>query len=122
VATLQETHKVLKAHKVRPKSCDGKDFSIEELVAELRRPRALRHASGMNVRNSTWQNLYLKRNRIENEYFHGPIIELGAEYDIPVPNNETALELVRECHRKKLGPGSYRLSDVLKAVEDRTQS
>ena len=98
------------------------EFTIEELVSELRRPRAPRHASGMNVRNSTWQNLYLKRDQIENDFFHGPIIELGGKYDIPVPYNKTALALVQECHRKQLGPGSYRLSDVLKAVEDGTQS
>jgi 2-dehydropantoate 2-reductase len=122
VATLLETQKVLKAHKVRPKSCDGKDMSIDELVAELQRPKAPRHSSGMNVRNSTWQNLYLQRERVENEFFHGPIIQFGADYDIPVPYNEVALELVQECHRKKLGPGAYRLSEVLEVVEGRTQS
>lgn len=119
---LEEAKKVLKAHKVRPRSCDGKDMTIDETIAELRRPRAPRHSSGMKVHNSTWQNLYLKRDRIENEFFHGPVIELGREYGVPVPCNEVALELVTKCHREQLGPGALRLSDVLEAVDERNQS
>ncbi|MGD8413489.1 MAG: 2-dehydropantoate 2-reductase, partial [Candidatus Latescibacterota bacterium] len=116
VSVLEEAKKVLKAHKVKPRSCDGKDMTIDEIIADLRRPRALRHSSGIKVPNSTWQNLYLKRDEIENEYFHGPVIELGRKYNIPVPYNEVALELVAACHRNQTGPGSLRLSDVLAAV------
>jgi len=122
VAILEESRKTLKAHKVRPRSCDGKDMTIDEIIADLRRPRAPRHSSGMMVHNSTWQNLYLKRDQIENEYFHGPIIELGRQYDVPVPYNEVALEMVEKCHREQVGPGALRLSDVLSAVEERNQS
>lgn len=121
VAILEETKKVLKAHKVRPKSCDGKDMLIEEMIAELRRPRAPRHASGMKVQNSTWQNLYLKRDKMENEYIHGPVIELGRKYDIAVPYNEVALELVDKCHKEELGPEALRLSDILATVKERNQ-
>ena len=76
----------------------------------------------MKVRNSTWQNLYLKRDQIENEYFHGPVIAMGRKYDVPVPYNEAALELVIRCHREQLGPGALRLSDVLAAVDERKRS
>jgi 2-dehydropantoate 2-reductase len=116
---LEETQKVLKAHKIRPKSCDGKDLNIEETILDLRKPRAARHKSGMKVRNSTWQNLYMKRDRIENEYFHGPIIDLARKADIPVPFNEVALEMVQKCHREATGPGVLRLSDILKAIDER---
>jgi 2-dehydropantoate 2-reductase len=122
VAILEEAKRVLKAHKVRPRSCDGKDMTIDEIITELRRPRAPRHSSGMKVRNSTWQNLYLKRDRIENASFHGPIIELGRKYSVPVTHNEVALELVEKCHREQLGPGALRLSDVLELIKERTQS
>lgn len=122
VATLEEAKKVLKAHKVKPRSCDGKDMTIDEMIDELRRPRAPRHSAGVKVRNSTWQNLYLKRDRIENGYIHGPIIDLGRKYGVDVPCNETALELVERCHREQLGPGALRLSDVLAAVQQRNQS
>jgi 2-dehydropantoate 2-reductase len=122
VSILEEARRVLKAHKVRPRSCDGKDKTIDEVIADLQRPRALRHATGMKVHNSTWQNLYLKRDRIENEFFHGPIIDLGRKHDIPVPYNEVALELVDKSHREKLGPGTLRLSDVLKAIGERNPS
>jgi 2-dehydropantoate 2-reductase len=122
VSILDEAKKVLKAHKVRPRSCDGKDLTIDEIITELRKPRAPRHSSGMKVRNSTWQNLYLKRDRIENEFFHGPVIEMGRKYGVAVPYNEVALELVTKCHSDQLGPGALRLSDVLAAVDERTQS
>ena len=120
VSILEEAKKVLKAHKVRPRSCDGKDLTIDEIISELRRPRAPRHTSGMKVPNSTWQNLYLKRDRIENEFFHGPVIDLALKYDVPVPFNEVALELVRACHRDQTGPGALRLREVLATVEERT--
>ena len=119
VSILEETRSVLKAHKARPKSCDGKDRSIDEAIADLKRPRALRASSGMKVNNSTWQNLYLKRPQIENEYFHTPIIELGHKYNIPVPFNEVALEAVTKCHKEKTGPDHVRLSEILTAVGER---
>jgi 2-dehydropantoate 2-reductase len=119
VAILEEARNLLKARKLRPKSCDGKDPSIDEVIAELKRPRAPRASSGMKVRNSTWQNLYLKRPLIENDYFHTPFIELGRSHDIPVPYNEVALELVEKCHADKVGPEALRLSDVLRAIEER---
>lgn len=118
---LEETGKVLKAGKLRAKSCDGKDPSIDEVIADLKRPRAQRTSSGMKVRNSTWQNLYLKRPMIENDYFHAPIIDLGREHDIPVPFNEVALEMVKKCHADKVGPETLRLSDVLRAIDERKQ-
>lgn len=119
VSTLEEARRVLKGHKVRPRSCDGKDQSIDELISDLRRPKAPRHTSGVKVHNSTWQNLYLKRDRIENEYFHGPIIELGHKYEIPVPYNEVALEMVQRCHNDGLGPGALRLNYILQAIAER---
>jgi 2-dehydropantoate 2-reductase len=122
ISVLEEARRVLKAHKVRPRSCDGKDMTIEEVIADLRRPRAPRHSPGMKVHNSTWQNLYLKRDRIENEFIHGPVIELGRKYKIPVPCNEVALEFVTKCHREQLGPEAFRLSDVLAAIEERNRS
>ncbi len=121
VGILEETRKVLKAHKARPKSCDGKDRSIDEAIAELKRPRAMRTSSGMKVNNSTWQNLYLKRPQIENGYFHSPIIELGHKYGIPVPFNEVALEAVTRCHQEKTGPDAVRLREILSAVAERNK-
>lgn len=121
VGILEEARAVFKAHKLRPRSCDGKDQSIDEAIAELKRPRAVRAASGMKVRNSTWQNLYLKRPAIENSYFHEPIIELGKKYGVPVPFNEVALEMVTKCHASQAGPEALRLSEILRAIDERTR-
>lgn len=116
---LEETQKVLKAAKVRAKSCDGKDNSVDEMIADLRRPRMPRPDRGMKVHNSAWQDLYLKRETIECPRFHELVIEMAREHDVDVPCNEVALETILRCHRDAAGPGTERLRDVLDAVEKR---
>jgi len=118
---LEETQKVLKAAKIRPKSCDGKDSSIDEMIADLRRPRMPRAGHGMKVHNSTWQDLYLKRESIESPRFHEPIITLAGEHKIPVPHNQVALETVLRCHRDAAGPGTVRLREVLDEIDKRCE-
>jgi len=113
---LEETRRVLKAAKIRARSCDGKDNTIDEMIADLRRPRMPRADRGMMVHNSTWQDLYLKRDTVESRYFHEPFIRLGHEHGIAVPCNEVALETVLACHREGRGPGAVRLQDVLDAI------
>lgn len=110
---LEETARVFKAARIRARSGDGRDPTIAEMVAELRRPRARRTGGGMKVHNSTWQNLYLKRRAIENTYFHRPIIDLGREHGVPTPCNDVALDIVEHAHSSGSGPETLRLSDVL---------
>ena len=117
VSLLEETRRVYKAAKVRAKSCDGRDPSIEEMVAELRRPRARRSEHGVKVHNSLWQDLYLKRPRIESEYIHGPIIELGAAHGVATPYNAAMLQVARDLHAAGGGPETLRLADLYAAVE-----
>jgi 2-dehydropantoate 2-reductase len=119
IGVLEEAKRVLNADKIRAKSCDGGDFSVKETIDELKKPRAQRHASSVRVNNSTWQNLYLKRDEVENEFFHGPIIELAGKYGIAVPYNEVALELVKESCRDKTGPGQLRAAEIVALVRDR---
>jgi len=113
---LDETRRVFKAAKVRAKSCDGRDPTIEEMIAELRRPRAKRGGRGVNVHNSVWQDLYMKRDAIEAEYVHGPVIALGKEHGVPTPLNAAALEIANRCLREGTGPESLRLAQVLDEV------
>lgn len=117
VGILEETRRVFKAAKVRARSCDGRDPSIEEMIDALRKPRAKRTDHGVKVRNSVWQDLYLKRHAIEADYIHGPVIALAEQHGVPAPYNRAALELVRRCHREGLGPEALRLSDVVATVE-----
>jgi 2-dehydropantoate 2-reductase len=117
VGILEETRRVFKAAKVRAQCCDGRDPSIEEMIETLRKPRAKRTEHGMKVRNSVWQDLYLKRRAIEADFIHGPVIALGEEHGVPTPYNRAALELVTRCHRDGLGPEALRLSEVVAAVE-----
>jgi 2-dehydropantoate 2-reductase len=119
LGVLEEAQKVLKASKIRARSCDGKDASIVELVDELRKPHAPRGEHGVKVNNSTWQNLYLGREDCENRYFHSPIIELAREHGIPVPFNEVALECVEACCRQQSGPNGLRAGDVLERIKKR---
>ena len=117
VGILEETRRVFKAGKIRARSCDGRDPSIEEMIDTLRKPRARRSDHGVKVRNSVWQDLYLKRRAIEADFIHGPVIALGDQHGLPTPYNRAALEIVTRCHREGLGPESWRLSEVLAAVE-----
>jgi 2-dehydropantoate 2-reductase len=113
---LDETRRVFKAARIRARSCDGRDPSIEEMIAELRRPRAQRAGHGIKVRNSLWQDLYLKRERIESEYIHGPIIELGRKHGVPTPFNAAMLDTARRLHASGTGPEKLRLTDLFEAV------
>lgn len=119
VGVLEEAKRVLTADKIRAKSCDGGDFSLKEMINELKKPRAARYASSVRVNNSTWQNLYLKRESVENEFFHGPIIQLGGKYGVAVPYNEVALELVTRSCREKTGPGQLRAAEIVDLVQNR---
>jgi 2-dehydropantoate 2-reductase len=117
VGILEETRRVFKAARIRARSCDGRDPSIEEMIETLRKPRAPRTEHGVKVRNSVWQDLYLKRRAIEADFIHGPVIALGKEHGVPTPYNHAALEIVTRAHREGLGPESLRLSEVLAMVE-----
>jgi 2-dehydropantoate 2-reductase len=116
-AIIEETRDVLKKAKIRARSCDGRDLSINDMIDELHRPRATRTGHGVKVRNSVWQDLYLKRRSMETEHIHGPVIALGEQYGVATPYNRAALELALRCHRDGLGPESLRLSEVLATVE-----
>ena len=120
VGVLEEAKRVMRAEKMRAKSCDDRDLSIDDVIGELKKPKAPRGPSSVRVNNSTWQNLYLKRNVVENGYFHGPIIELAKKHGIEVPFNEVSLELVEESCREQLGPGHFRASEVLQKIKDRS--
>jgi 2-dehydropantoate 2-reductase len=117
IGVLEEATKVLRAEKMRAKSCDERDLSVDDVINELKKPKAPRGPSSVRVNNSTWQNLYLKRDTIENGYFHDPIIELARKQGIGVPFNEVSLALVKECCDKKLGPGVFRAGEVLERIK-----
>jgi 2-dehydropantoate 2-reductase len=119
VGVLEEAKRVLRAGKMKVKSCDDRDLSVDDVIGELRKPKAPRTPSAVRVNNSTWQNLYLKRKEMENGFFHGPIIEIARKHGIAVPFNEVALELVLDSAKKAMGPGAFRAGDVLEKIRKR---
>jgi 2-dehydropantoate 2-reductase len=119
VGVLEEARKVLRADKMKVKPCDEKELSIEDVIDDLKKPKAPRTPSAVKVNNSTWQNLYLKRKIVENGFFHGPVLEIAKKHGIAVPFNEVALELVTESAARELGPGAYRAADVLVEIRRR---
>ena len=121
VGIIEEARAALKADKIKAKSCDGRDSSLEEMIGDLKKPRVQRSTGSLKVNNSTWQNLYLKRPEIENGYFHKPVIELGKQHHIPVPFNEVALERVTKCHDEQMGPEAFRAGDLLHEIQQRTE-
>ena len=89
------------------------------MIDELKKPRAARHSSSVRINNSTWQNLYLKREEVENAFFHDPIIALAGKYGVAVPYNEVALELVTRSCREKTGPGQLRAAEIVDLARSR---
>jgi ketopantoate reductase len=87
------------------------------MIEELQKPHARRIERGVKVRNSVWQDLYLKRRSMEAEHIHGPVIALGEQHGVATPYNRAALALALRCQRDGLGPESLRLSDVMAEVE-----
>ncbi len=120
VAILDETRRVFKAAKIKARSGDGKDPSIEEMMAEIKRPRARRNEHGVKLHNSVWQDLYLKRAHIEADSIHGPVIALGKSHGVATPYHETSLALARRCHAAQAGPETMRLADVLREIAKRS--
>ncbi len=116
VAILEETKRVFKAAKIKARSANGKDPSIDEMIAEIKRPRARRNEHGVKVHNSVWQDFYLKRPHIEAEYIHGPVIALGREHAVATPYHATALAIATRCHAAQSAPESLRLAEVLAEV------
>jgi len=114
---LEETRAILKKSRITAKRADGKDASIDEMVDELRRPRARRAGGGMKVHNSTWQDLYLRRPAVESPWFHQPLLDLAREHGVPAPYNETALDIALESQKANGGPETLRLADVLERIE-----
>jgi 2-dehydropantoate 2-reductase len=121
IGVLEEGAKVLRADKIRAKSCDEKILSVVEVIDELKKPLSRRASAAVKVNNSTWQNLYLKRKTVENAYFHTPIIAIARKHDIPVPFNEVALELVTKACEESLGPGMFRASEILAEIQSRSR-
>ncbi len=119
VGVLEEAKQVLRAEKMKVKSCDDRDLSVDDVIGELKKPKAPRPQSAVRVNNSTWQNLYLKREEMENGFFHGPIIEMARKHGIAVPFNEVALALVLQSAKKASGPGAFRAGDVLERIRKR---
>ncbi|NIM20663.1 MAG: 2-dehydropantoate 2-reductase [Candidatus Latescibacteria bacterium] len=116
---VEEAKKVFKLHKIKAKPCDAQEMSLDEMISELKKPKAPRAGPAVRVHNSTWQNLYLKRKQIENGFFHGPVIYLARESGTPVPFNEVALEMVTKSHTEELGPEAFRAAEVLEMVKNR---
>ncbi|MDH3197566.1 MAG: 2-dehydropantoate 2-reductase [Candidatus Krumholzibacteria bacterium] len=119
---LEETRHVFKVARIKAKSFDGRDPSIDEMIDELRRPRARRAAHRINVHNSLWQDLYLRRDTIENPGLHRPLIEAARAHGVPTPYNDVALALAEQCHRKGTGPNAIRLPAVLALIEERKRA
>ena len=119
VGVIEEAQAVLKAAKIKAKPCDGRDMTIEEMITDLRKPRAGRQSSAVRVNNSTWQNLYLGRDRIENAYYHQPIIDLAKANGVAVPFNEAALELAEQSVKEGAGPNALRVNEAIERVRQR---
>jgi len=120
VAILEETRRVYKAAKIKARSCDGKAPSIDEMIAEIKRPRARRNEHGVKVHNSVWQDFYLKRPHIEADTIHSPVIALGKTHGVATPYHDASFTIARKSHAAHSGPESLRLSEILQEIAKRS--
>ena len=108
VALLQEARQVLEAAGWRAEPACGCGQSVDELIAHFRAGGSAPDTSG-GIFNSTWQNLHHQRPRVENAFYHGEIIRLGARVGVATPVNERALRVLEEACASRLGPEPFDL-------------
>lgn len=88
-ALLAEALAVVRAAGVEPRSCDGKDPSVERMIAEPPPARAT------PVYNSTWRRLNL--GRPASEGFHATIVALARPLGLAAPRCAAVERLLREA-------------------------
>lgn len=70
--------------------------NLPKLLEELRLPAARLGKEPFPVRNSTWQNLYLGKDKFESGFYHNFVIRLGEENGVTTPCNHTLISLIDE--------------------------
>jgi 2-dehydropantoate 2-reductase len=108
VAVLEEAVRVFAAAGIVARPASGLGQPVEALLAHFRAGGSAPDTSG-GIYNSTWQNLHHRRPRIENDFYHGEIVRLGAQHGVPTPVNACALETLEDVRRRGLGPEPFDL-------------
>ncbi len=106
VAVLEEAVHVFAAAGIAARPASGLGQPVEELLAHFRAGGSAPDTSG-GIYNSTWQNLHHHRPRLENDFYHGEIVRLGALHGVPTPVNARALETLEDVRRQGLGPEPF---------------
>jgi 2-dehydropantoate 2-reductase len=109
VAILEEAIAVFEAAGIAAHPASGIGQTVEELVAHFQAGGSAPDTTG-KIYNSTWQNLHHRRPRIENDYYHGEIVRIGARHGVNAPVNARALEVLEEVRREELGPEPFDLA------------
>ena len=105
-AVLEEALRVFAAAGVRAEPASGLGQTPEALLEHFRAGGSPPDTSG-GVYNSTWQNLYHRRPRLENDFYHGEIVRLGQQTGVPTPVNARVLAVLEEVRAAGMGPEPF---------------
>ncbi|NNF07771.1 MAG: ketopantoate reductase family protein [Candidatus Eisenbacteria bacterium] len=116
VRLLEEGRDAFQADGLPAQPTSGLGQPLEEMIERFRDGGSA--PDGKPVYNSTWQNLFHKRSRIENAYYHGEVIRRGESHGIDTPVNQRVLDLLEEVRQKGLGPEPWTPEEFRARFED----
>jgi len=119
---LEEAQAVLAAAGISARSCDGRDRSLEEEIAQQRASLAAgSSARDLPLYNQVWSSLRFG-GPLEADGYHRKIIELGAAHGISTPQNERVLQRLLRAQHDAHGPECLRAAELLQGDFEGTLS
>ncbi len=110
---LEEARTLLLAAGIRAHSCDGRDRSLDQEIAQQRESLTLgTSARRLPVYNQVWAALR-HGGPLEADRYHRRMLELAAAHAIPAPQNTRVLAALERAARGALGPESFAAADLI---------
>lgn len=120
IRLLEEGRQALAAADIEASSCDGRDRSVEEEIAHLRRSLAEgTSARALPLFNACWAALSDPVRPLEADVYHRRILDLAMAHAMDAPTNAALLEAVTDAWATRTGPEQWRADDLLERARRR---
>lgn len=106
IAVLEEARMVFDRAGIQAYPASGIGQTVDHLRAHFRSGGSAPDTSG-GIYNSTWQNLYHRRPRLESRFYHGEILTLGKRFGVPTPVNARVLDVLETVREEGAGPEPF---------------